>query len=72
MYHPYYDTTVGDEWVKDFLLTKKAATFVESTTNYSQSDIQAYTMEVFKNCVLEFIKQQEKQQEDLKQQEKQR
>ena len=29
-------------------------------------------MEDFKNCVLEILKQQEKQQEDLKQQEKQR
>ena len=33
------------------------------------SDIQGQTMEDFKNCMLEFLKQQEKRQEYLKQQE---
>ena len=43
----------------------------EFTANYTQSDIQGYTMKNFKNCMLEFLKQQGKQcQEDLKQQEK--
>ena len=36
-----------------------------------QSDAQGYKMEDFKNCMLEFLKKQEKQrQENLKQQEK--
>ena len=43
----------------------------EFTVNYTQSDVQGYTMEDFKNCMLEFLKQQEKQrQEYLKQLEK--
>ena len=33
--------------------------------NYTQSDVQGYTIEDFENCMLEFLKQQEKQ-EDLK------
>ena len=45
----------------------------EFKVNNTQSDVQGYTMEDFKNCKLEFLKQQEKQrQEDLKQQQKQR
>ena len=56
---------------------------LEFTVNYTQSDVQGYTMKDFKKFVLKFLKQQEKQwqedlkqekqrQEDLKQQEKQR
>ena len=36
----------------------------------AESDVQEYTMDDFKSCMLEFLKQQEKQLEDLKQQEK--